>query len=58
MQNLITVNCINQGEWKNHLTEGKTYSALIDDADTYRVIDDTGEYNYYFSSRFKQLKQD
>tara|TARA_R110001599_G_C11808624_1_gene615743 strand:+ start:121 stop:300 length:180 start_codon:yes stop_codon:yes gene_type:complete len=57
METLITIQCINQGVWKNHLTEGKIYSALIYDAVTYRVIDNSGEYNYYFKNKFKELKQ-
>lgn len=53
MENLITIQCTNPGLWENHLTSGKTYTAQLDEDDTYKVIDDSGEPNYYFRYRFE-----
>lgn len=53
MENLITIQCTNPGLWENHLTSGKTYTAQLDEDDTYKVIDDSGEANYYFRYRFE-----
>jgi len=53
---MITVECIEVGVWKNHLTLGSKYNVIALDEDVYQMIDDSGEINYYFINRFKELK--
>ena len=55
---MITVECIEVGVWKNHLTLGSKYNVIALDEDVYQMIDDSGEINVYYTNRFKELKQD
>lgn len=54
---MITVECIKVGVWKNHLTKGSKYNVIAADEDVYQLIDDSGDINFYYMDRFKQLKQ-
>jgi hypothetical protein len=55
---MITVECVKPGVWENHLTKGVEYNVIAIDENVYKLIDDSGELNYYFIDRFKELKQD
>ena len=55
---MITVECIEVGVWKNHLTLGEKYNVIAMDEEVYQLIDDSGGIHYYFMNRFKELKQD
>jgi len=48
--------CIDRGEWKNHLTDGKKYKLICESDETYCLIDDSGKAHYYNKDRFELVE--
>lgn len=57
IKNALMVECIDNEEYSDRLTLGKTYPVIEDEEEYYVVKDDKGEEENYYKSRFKIVEQ-